>query len=228
MRILSNFKDYYDHACAYGIDESVIYVRETEEFMEKEVSPGWGIRPSTLVICGREWPLRILRNEKIEIPRTKEWILHGQDCYKFVPKVTPQGLHPSKLELLPFVPRKKGYQWWRDKWKIPQKDPIDKAVAAFHRGEISEKYAAKCREYNAPLLLIERNKITKNPNLADLGFGKIVQSYLLFQEIEQWITNNRPQMPMPDLPDDIMRDSKGFDKNSFKSQDKKGKPRGKK
>lgn len=73
MRIISKFYDYYDNACAYGIDPGTVYVRETREMTVAHGDPLWSLPPIVqcnsirctvshilaggVAFCGRFYPL---------------------------------------------------------------------------------------------------------------------------------------------------------------------------
>jgi hypothetical protein len=65
-----------------------------------------------------------------------------------------------------------------------------------------------------------------NPCLKDLAFYTQVNVTQAFQKIEQFVSNQLVDVDTPDVPvgsDDDIRDSKGFDKWTFRKQSNKQK-----
>ena len=57
-----------------------------------------------------------------------------------------------------------------------------------------------------------------NPILKDYGIQKIIDPFTIYQEIKFFLSNDLVEDPMKDfqITDDLKRDSKGFDKWSFR------------
>ena len=64
-------------------------------------------------------------------------------------------------------------------------------------------------------------KMIFNASLKDYEFFRVVEPYTAFQEIQMFMSNLAvPLKPIPEIPDKIMVDIKGFDKWSFRKMPK--------
>ena len=77
----------------------------------------------------------------------------------------------------------------------------------------SESMKFNLLEYN------EEKPCTVNPCLKDLDFAKVVDPYTAFQELEAYISGvlGAAHPKLIEITNDDMRDKKGFDKYSFRS-----------
>lgn len=94
---------------------------------------------------------------------------------------------------------------------------------------VENRLSAYFQEYNTPLFVVceadifnRKNRceivLDTAPNLKELGFFKIQDTYTIYQNIEMFLTNNLTKHDNPDqiTDNDVLRDAKGFDKMSFK------------
>lgn len=86
-------------------------------------------------------------------------------------------------------------------------------------------------EFGSPILLgrfysrelPEGYYVSSNVELKQYGFQSVVPPYQAYQEISMYFGGPLavPMKPIPEMDDDTMRDSKGFDKFSFRKDKRK-------
>ena len=260
MRIISKFKDYYDSAQGMGIDETLVYVRhprkinlsESDNNLIKELrkdAPGykrrWDDELSSYAIiigfCGKLYPC-------MELVRTigtrgQEDILENTYVYSY-------------KELVDYLTKNKLKKSLKD---ITEKDVIwgNNIISAqrfFKLGEQSSRLEHIFINNQTPVFAIvgqkeievgraagvsgmshpitEKDGLIINPNLKDLNFCRIVDSFTAFQEIAMYVGGVIPKdgPDMVDISNDMMIAKKGFNDASFrkmpdtrKRKQKKGK-----
>jgi len=107
-------------------------------------------------------------------------------------------------------------------WKKPEEQLKDFA----HSFELIKKYAPAMKiftEFKVPYFVRTRSSIILVPNLKDIKFYRKLDVYQTFQEIEMYLFGvlGQPNKPIPDVPDKVMAEAKGFDKWSFRKESTK-------
>lgn len=198
MRIHSKFQDYYDCGLAYGVDENILFTRETNkqtvdfknggntreanlkktrtERRDKET--GW-VSVNFLHFCGKVYPFYWVERTK-KVGRdlmtctdiTEEWIEYTWDI-------------ETADERFGEIDKN---SWW---YKNRTAD-YDKEFESFEDHTLNKKY-------NSPIVLeyfeypgYDYNtygEVTHviNPCLKDIGFVKVVDPYTAFQEISMYL-----------------------------------------
>lgn len=246
MRIISNFKDYYDSAQGYGIDPKLVYIRKQEDFCleARELwswSTGYGERKSEY-------------NEKAKIFSylNAEQILHcdslGAGIIAFCGKLYPFWYNEEATfynidEIVKYLKGRMGKFtfYHHDKYIIESLLSNEKRTGIFRRlnrytwKKLQEEYNFSVPDsfhlyFKSPIVAVEQRRILVNPRLKDYGFARIVDPYTAFQEISMFLGNNMATQMDPEvhISDKIRAESKGFDDWSFrrhKEESKKNKKR---
>lgn len=227
MKIVSDFKDYYDCMQRTGIDLDVVYVRRTSVFREIQQPESWqwlhdsrGLYYNTVTVgfCGT-----IYR------------------AVMFYDASRPAGGKPLDHA----VPAKPLTGWM---WSVPKiRDYFDEhgrpLERAFYRQEFEKKMQrllpvtcpwlyhdwssknAKDEDLfeRAPIILSHRTRdnrdqIILNPRLNGLSFQKVLDPAQAYQTLCQWMCNQaRPREYIPPVSNSDLIEAKGFDlKYSFR------------
>jgi len=216
MKIISKFKDYYDGGAQYGIDKDIVYIRETTSELINNIN----LKEFEIIgFCGKIYPII---NYSLKFNFNSEWernpkyyILFEEDTinYTFIEKQNKNITTYIKT----FEKEKHHYSWhWKTKreffnylknYKEFNDIFLNKKVPIFHIKNISR--------YDT--------EITYNQNLKDLAFYKLFDTNQAFQEISMYISNilvSDVQVKIPVGNDIVLRNSKGFDKWSFRRERK--------
>jgi hypothetical protein len=216
MRLHTDFRDYYDHAVGYGIDERVHYNRFTEE-VEMQIKSQLDFpehsRAGLLGFCGRIHPFIEFRKYN------RKW--DDQD-------------DGSPLEIVErfYAYNLAEYERQEAKW----------ADYNYRYSYVDHSRALKLKRffldwsfesdeiflrYKVPVWMIgfdhHRNKGLLNPRLKDFGFERIIDPLTAFQEISMYVANILvEQKETVDIEDKYRIEQHGFDlKKSFRKEKKK-------
>ncbi|MBI2433569.1 MAG: hypothetical protein HYV26_11935 [Candidatus Hydrogenedentes bacterium] len=272
MRIISDYKDYYDSVQTFGADPALVYVRKREQFeFRKRHTILEERKPHLPDDLDRilAFPLDLLsrlprevvqkigkwQRKDFEMPVTTKLVgfcgnlypaleMEGKTfyCTEDLPSNLPTaylkrfGLSPGLFAEVLAQNYKPSHGWgWR---QIPLTHANWHAAAAEVAGktfdevfvelglpifllEYITEYVAKHQPHKDDLI-----RCTLNPHLKEERFQQVKGPAETFQEIAMYLGNQlaRQPDPMSNIPDDIMRDEKGFDQWSFrrhKEEDKK-------
>ena len=246
MKIVSPFHDYYDTALGHGVDPHVVWKRVPREWNGKGLplpdvaadadsldaelgprllpasrpdrwrtrKPAWHYRRGWVAFCGRTYPFieMIDRHDAPASPPPSTF------CY-------------STGEVAALLKKKELARFERDdrvwRFELCRADVDDffeqsPGSAELHRVTASpvvvgtHTLTAELRRRVAHLRRVE--VVTVNARLADFEFQSVVDPYTAFQELSMYLGGvlGRPEMEHAPIPDDAMRDMKGFDEQSFK------------
>ena len=248
MKIISKFHDYYDTALGHGFDPHVIYERKEVEYPGIDIEDDEGYKPRgfyelggewhqfkpktpveiryaswCLLFCGKPYLFYVIQTPRHDDPlEWQTWNCYTVDAVAKAiirnKKRTKEFETPPKYNWRSYYLRTDGLtrQAVKERFKeVPKQGTID----ALHR------------QYRAPAILV-RNAMPNvgkrgvsegliiNPVLKELGFQRAVDPYTAFQEISMYMGGvlGRPEMVHDPIPNDAMRDMKGFDEFSFKQQ----------
>lgn len=220
MKIISDFKDYYDYLISiYGVDESIVYVRRM-------------IDKDDIILNSRsfDYPIYDYQSKGIEF----KWIVVTGKKYLFVRTLVPvKDLTVDK--------------WYLYDNQIPElvaylNLPTNlKKARRWHSGGYNREHyvgapvQAICKEVGHPVFAVRNTYWAKNgskheyhvtlehkiPMLAEYGFNNIIPPEQLYQELEYYLCNilrDSPDIQPPVvIGDKDMIVSKGFDlKQSFR------------
>lgn len=237
MKIISSFSDYYDGVSnSIGVDaDDLTYVRrslniECGKLSVREVfdyqnsipcsESGYGhlVSPIAIFFCGKAYS--VLQYDGSIFTSYDSLYLHVKDR-AFKNNSNATGL----LEMFDEADRTiaiKGEKFYSNfftyfkrlsssSWeKVRQGKDIDHRIF---------------REVKAPVFMITKRYFSRemslitNPRLEHYRFGHFVDAFQAYQEIDMFLGNNmvEPIDNSINRTDELIRDSKGFDKNSFKN-----------
>lgn len=244
MKIISKFHDYYDTSMSFGIDPKLIYFRK-QELIDVPPSIKIGYRDEYYLLggrsfnksrnttiypkfgiigfCGIIFPYYYIEIRKPHPHMSARTITIDKYCYSMdeVDEFMISNFTKNQLREYNEKPPKNKIRWYYSKearysienmFNFVQTQPKD-LVDIFLNNKIPvyHLYTAQPKGKNIP-------EILSNPRLTDLDFVTVKDPFTAFQDISMYISGvlGTPMMPMPEMPDDDMRDIKGFDKYSFR------------
>jgi hypothetical protein len=210
MRIISKEHDYYDGVMGLGMDRTLIYKRERVEISPNKIPTSlkemyyhfpYTIRTmgcpelSKRVVgfCGRLYPcIRVI----------------DTNCYTYealleIANVLPLGVRKPYLATI---------QGAAAPFKKSLCGPIEDRGDLFH-SLASPTFVLYWESYSSPKLVL-------NPLLKLEGFHRLLDSHSTYMEISQYLGGVLGQGARevgPTGDDKVLRDSKGFDENSFRT-----------
>jgi len=227
MRIISDFRDYYD--CVYGLvqDQETVYLRKrVEEKLEifpfpifwchPTVKMPVGFRVAIVGFCGKIYPA-------LEV--TYDWTKPSVFCYTAEEVDDVVEAHCRDREIQSYrwkIQRRKRSQWkvyrhWHNRQRRTEVVKFFEACA-----EVQDSYQRFFRD--GPIFVARYDRtndmsITYNDCLGPLGFVRVFDPYTAFQEVYMFICNLAvPQKPIPEVSDKDMVTAKGFNKWSFRKE----------
>jgi hypothetical protein len=210
MRIISKFRDYYDSAAAYGIDRTVVYVRETKEITPRKQSR-WTYRPvlfkhknityeyqqGQIGFCGGCYPFVIVTwYEKQELKRNVFWSL--EFFSEFYGKYVPGW--------------EKGYKYRKESW-------THQRFREFFEW-VPEGFSEIFHTHQIPIFVRYSNEeVIANPNLRDFEFYRLFDSFQAHQELAMYVGGvlRQSENSMIQLSDEDKAAKHGFNKASFRT-----------
>jgi hypothetical protein len=197
MRIISKFRDYYDGGSVYGVDKSIVYLRDKTEISLS--STAFGKRSfhcinSALGFCGKIYPLHLEGG----------LMLWGREA------VRKEIIRDYKNQVWKVV----------DRVEVYYKGYAEKTFLDLENNSVLKNIFF---EHKVPTFLVtignQHSKLTLNPTLKDFEFYKTFPTVQAFQEIEMFLSNElvTDTMQIPKRTSEEIGTSKGFDNNSFKN-----------
>jgi len=228
MKIHSRFKDYYDSVQMHGQDETVHYVRNTEEIQfskeqkDKLFKPTRHITlyylegpradevvliPFVILFCGKVYKaFRLMQYNRYERIFTdlEKTFYDADSALEFYDSNT------SKT-------RKKYYSYWNG---LPDRKIIGNWLKDQGTPEL-EDYALKNKIATAYINI--DNAAIKNPCLKDYEFFRVAEPYTAYQELDMYISGVLSKDPnmMVEISDKDRIAQHGFDKFSFRRSPQK-------
>jgi hypothetical protein len=213
MRIISNFRDYYDGGAVFGIDKSLVWCRDRREILLPEVvRQKFNHFDGVVGFCGKIFPF--MRSGDCE------QITFGDDAKRFEYRRIDLRGWESTYER---VERTSIY------WQKDVNNQYDEIVA-------SKDLESLFLKYQTPIFVIEtvvgftqlmrrQPLLIVNPTLKDYYFYRLFDVTQTFQEIEMFRSNVlvSETMTVPPRTDEEIGTSKGFDRESFRNSKKKSK-----
>ena len=212
MKIISNYKEYYDYLQGiYGIDEKIVYARVCEsaywskgEFKKVplikpehiEFPQSDRIREYVLSVCGYDYPVTIFRGD---------YCFTIEDLTKLYDRIKKDNInvYPSDFaELERKIQLFRKYPHWRDRYVNVWREEIKES-------EINDKY-------NCPVVLSNGYEVVKNVRLSDFGINKILDPETIYRKICDFLT--REPIIVDNRTNAQKVESHGFDKiTSFRN-----------
>lgn len=222
MKIISNFKDYYDYANPSFSDESILYKRETKDEVKIKIDKNNQFFRKLLEINKLN---RITNNYRLG----KDEFEH----YFFVIAAKLYSVFSKRFTVEEVFLEEEYYKIFRkNKLKIDLMiEKVDlKMYNAAANQVITQQFLTDLhRQANAPILLfrkkfseglLNRNTVSIeveiNPRLLDFKFTKVPANQI-YQDIEWFIENELTQKKeLIEIADKDKITAHGFDKNSFR------------
>lgn len=245
MKIVSPFKDYYDCGQKYDQDRTVVWVRNKEEirvdartkypFPRCDASANryhyWRCSDDQLKcteyivgFCGKIYPVVRLKKD-----RNDDWTFcfNLDDVDAFIEgnykKVEVQTYHLTDRKYRSHHNRR----WFRHQRHV--------SFEKFFRAcaEQQDKFEELFREHHTPVFVSDPRDMYKrelkcrlmtiNASLRELGFVRVFDPHTAYQELSMYYGGvlGQPTMPMPQISDKDMLESKGFNKFSFRKDKQK-------
>ena len=238
MKIISNFKDYYDYMSYLGIDNSVVYERMTRKYRASEFKSFDPYSLDFYDIVGSyrgfksiEFNSTIRYNGKLySIHLVHRTIVFCGTCYTFWEyEKKDSRFKPKDIEIIWSIDRLREVVYSifdmqkRNKYRYEYyiQDIFWNSLKKWQIQPAREKFI---RNNEYPVVYLYGNEKITNPRLSDLKFYNVVFPQEAWQRISMWLT--RPK----DVPEtsrsektDLIRH--GMDKTSFKRNNHPGKPR---
>lgn len=219
MRIISNFKDYYD--CCQVFTEDLIYIRnpiieETDKV--SNIGSYWNIPLNTEIIrigfCGKIYfCIKAYLNYGWGHTKYAEKYCYDPDTLNNFIEEYVDDKTLRKIKYKEYT-QKQIYKLWENThlWKTKYEVPI------FIETNLRNKKHYNVKNY-------KWNKLYRiyNGNLRFYDFIKIFPPYQAYQELRMYMSNMAfPNKPIPSVSDADMLEAKGFDlKTSFRKEKKK-------
>lgn len=217
MIIKSDFKDYYDKGMGFDNEPNPMWIRKEEALPEMPDS---------------------VKNLVEDAPKSYEcydavyyiigfcgrfYLSVETDVDEFWKKIISQAPHYRRKILEETRDQKQKSGFRRAPFNQFCIDKFKEHLESFYRPDIF-------RELGVPTFVIKveslgyrlNHCLTKNHKLHSIGFAKIKDPYLAFQEIDMFLSNEMATQPdpVPVRTEELIRDSKGFDNQSFKKEGK--------
>lgn len=222
MRIISDFRDYYDPVQATGQDQTLLYMRSRKELPDPGGFPKFGWYADYLLarynatvcsriigFCGRIHPLVEFSFRQLNGGQAKHY------CYSIdeVDSIVKQSF---KRLVEGYFAKKRG-KYWRvgglsRRWIVMFFAECDEKRQEFD----NIFHANRCP------IFVKSRTIVLNEQLKQFEFFRVVDTYQAFQEIAAYLGGvAQPERQIPKIADEDMVGIKGFDKWSFRKLPRK-------
>ena len=224
MRIVSDFRDYYDCMAQYDTDRELVFVRNKAKPVEVELESvpafgdgdfgsslrDWDSPCSRLIVfCGKVYPV-------IEVTR-----------YRRKGGYLPRQLIYDRVAAL----ERFGHKFWTPWWQRRETKTNHEWIRGFYdTNESNPEIASLIQQYGPVFAVfnargpedekIDRRKSLIVPNvcLSGFAFAKIVPPAVAWNELWKFVCNmNQPARPIPEMSNEVKIHQAGFDpKTSFR------------
>jgi hypothetical protein len=231
MKIISKQKDYYDSVQGVMYDSDITYIRSEKIYKSKNRFPYLGLKSfSNLILigfCDKIIPLIEIKNVSYQISSDFLKIIKIKDInlHKLGKNLFPDTyISYDMYQALDLCGNRGGYYNIDRDIKIRISN-IDSLIKTYESMNLFN-------EYETPIFAIsptdDGSEIKTGCLLKDYNFQSVMDPYTAYQELVMWLGNKAVNTYPPKIVDDIvLRDSKGFDKWSFKNKPGYRKKRGK-
>ena len=242
MRIISDFKDYYDVAMALGQDQTLIYNRfkKTEELKHLPfptfTNNFYSYTNDSLTVdktfivgfCGRIYPIISvnLGKHRYSSMSDKESRKDRKLCFNIEEIDTYvrlnfkdkcyQDFHNKEFK------RKSDWPWGIRYHDFAQYFEYRNKSSGTKWGQPLDSDKQYFETNRTPIFIgqqLNRDtaEVVYNANLKDVEFYRLFDPFQTYQEISMWLGNQaEPRKPIPEMSDDIKAFQHGYDKWSFR------------
>lgn len=245
MRIISpKFKDYYDGVAAHGQTDDLVYVRTQSEHRELTREPLTYDRYHKLYnfVGSYDVIFARMRVNKFVVGFCGNLYYGMKIEYKAENALTSTNYYCYSLEDVEHFIAQCDEKYVTELWNKPASRYGWNRIETFNRHSIETIFTLweqlnistdYFRQFNAPCFSVVYEHLPRqpanilfniNPCLKDFGFQKVFDSYTTYQEVSMYIggvlgRGEKETLQRKDFKDEpIIRDSKGFDKWSFKKR----------
>ena len=224
MRIISNFKDYYDCMVQYTNDHDTVFVRNTGKFYEVNYNRSKNEKclvelehdaqlPKYYFVTGSpakiysQYSFGVIGFCRVNYPIVYDWYNHTI-IYDF-----------SKVQLSAWsrIQGKNSNEFY-DTYK---QQSVAKEMAEAY-GPIF-LYLNGCMFLHSPYYGKQSCFVLKNICLEKFGFAKIMPPEIAYNELQKYVYNTaRPEKPIPEMSNDVKIELAGFDKKHSFRKSKNG------
>jgi hypothetical protein len=227
MRIISNFKDFYDGISHQYLDKEILYLRSSvEESPERAKVPEvskfeiidspnnvtYFFSLELLGFCGKIYPMAVVRTTGIEYKPT-EFNQYSQGFFSYDKLVDFVNLKK--------IPIKEGrrYRWFNFSYQ----DSLADIARFFETTTDYNKLDKVFQRLNTPVFVLRETgrrerKLITNPMLKNFSFQKFKDPFTTHQELFMYVGGilRQPDREMVKLTDKQKLEKRGFDKWSFR------------
>lgn len=214
MRIISKFKDYYDGGLAYGQDDSVVYVRLTEDLQRvnqwdsKKYSEMWE-RTKDAPYIGRTFPNIYVKPEHRPVEhwstKTSEagYIAFCGKIYPYykmlVKNPDPKALYGERsMWVNSFDKRFDEYVFLTKRWRADASDKHYETYAEWFSDNSGYEDPGLNLFFNSPVVIQSNGvDLIVNPCLKNYDFQKVIDPFTAFQEISMFVGGVLTNNPTP-------------------------------
>lgn len=206
MRIISSFKDFYDSIMSYGLDRSILYVRETREIGPETPKNFYYSNMNAFYVgfCG------CLYAGVFYYYHDKYYNYH----YKFFYDLD------SVNAFIKDNPNIEDCRWRFSKYT----QNSFKGHFGENRTNREEKTKEIYFKYNSPIFIedISKRITIINPCLYDWEFFRVMDPFTAYLEVSNFVGGvlQNEMKPIPKIDDVTLASAKGFDKWSFRKEPK--------
>jgi len=233
MRIISKFNDYYDAVQREGQDQTLIYLRNKEtikkeiEFPQTDLLNKVGfwymgthgklhVEIKAIGFCGKVYPIVGLKKNAWADPTY---------CYGLADVDAFVEANFKEKDVKGFRHKGKKYGDCINGWVQGQQRHV---FEDFFKAWADKKNNYQDLFYNHPIFVVKianPSIITYNECLKGFEFFRVFDTYSAYQEITMYMGNlAQPNKPIPEVPDKVMVEAKGFHKKwSFRKPPEKKK-----
>jgi len=221
MKIIGKIHDYYDTAAAYGVDETLILKRTTQEFPFDRDDLGkvtgrtlhwdyltahhYKFMTGFVLFCGVSYPFVKIVSDN-EYPTKTYTFYNINQIEKFMDGIS-KGFSKSKTWLAT-----KSRWWWNmDFTKVYLQKLFDSTL--------NEEYILNMsRKFDTPYMVIEsydrrEYQLVVYPRLKDYSFGKVKDAYTAHQDVQGYYFGvvGSKENEMIEIEDEYRVEGHGFD-----------------
>lgn len=221
MKIISKYHDYYDSVQGVMFDDDIKYIRTSVEHELKFRLPFNSVKTffnlSIIGFCGKLYPVIICTNLNYQ---------ENSEIYDYIIKNNKKVIK-RRYDIMPdtFITydMDEGFTLARSTRHKLQNKNNSKHIARLNDFCRELMSLDLFKRYETPIFSIQYSRdnnglvLDTGPELKDFNFQHVFDPYSAYQELVMWIGNQATNEWPPQITDDIvLRDSKGFDKMSFK------------